>query len=635
MRRPAVLAAALRGCLLAAALPALVAGPAAADPRQTTKQPVAVGGGGAVASVDADATAAGVRVLERGGNAVDAAVATAAALGVTEPYSAGIGGGGFFVLYDAETGRVRTIDGRETAPSAMREDSFREGGRAIPLDQAVTSGLSVGVPGTPRTWERALAEFGTQDLAEVLKPAIKIAERGFVADQTYTDQTAANAGRFRDFLSSRQYYLTPDGQAPAPGTVVRNPDLAATYRLLAKRGVERAFYRGPVGAAVARTAQLPPVVPSSTRTVRTGLMTAADVAAYTAPLREPTRVGYRGLDVWGMAPPSSGGSTVGEALNVLEGFDLRSLPRTDALHRYLEASALAFADRNRYVGDPAYTKVPLAELLSDAYAADRRACLDPARAAAKPVPAGVPNGSYDGKCGPAAPPYDRTSEGLSTTHLTTADRFGNVVSYTLTIESTGGSGIAVPGYGFLLNNELTDFDFGPAAGPNLPAPGKRPRSSMSPTIVTRAGTPVLALGSPGGATIITTVLQVLVEHLDLGRSLPAAVAAPRASQRNGATTQAEPGFPSAELERFGHRFVTTPEIGAVTGVALLGGGRFQAVAEPARRGGGSAAVLTPDGEKAEGGKDEGGKDERGKGDGGKGKDRKDGSGKDSGARGDG
>jgi gamma-glutamyltranspeptidase/glutathione hydrolase len=240
--------------------------------------------------------------------------------------------------------------------------------------------------------------------------------------------------------------------------------------------------------------------------------------------------------------------------------------------------------------------VPLAELLSDGFAADRRACIDPDRAAPKPVAAGVPDGSYDGVCGPAASPYDASVEGLSTTHLTTADRWGNVVSYTLTIESTGGSGIAVPGYGFLLNNELTDFDFGPAPSPNLPGAGKRPRSSMAPTIVTRGGVPVLAVGSPGGATIITTVLQVLVEHLDLGRPLPDAVAAPRASQRNG-TTQAEPAFLATDapaLQALGHTFTSTPEIGAVTGVALLGRGRMQAVAEPVRRGGGSAVVVRPD-----------------------------------------
>ncbi len=593
MRRPAAVTTAL--ALAAFALPVLAStAPALGAPRATDKVPTAVGSGGAVASVDPDATAAGLEILAKGGNAVDAAVATAAALGVTEPYSAGIGGGGFFVVYDAKTQRVHTIDGRETAPAAMRPDSFLEAGKPIPFAEAVTSGLSVGVPGTPRTWERALEQFGTRDLAEVLRPATKIAQKGFVADQTYTDQTAANAERFRDFTSSADYYLTADGQAPRPGTVVKNPDLAKAYKLLGKLGAERAFYAGPLGRAVAETAALPPQVEGSTRNVRPGLMTPQDVTSYDAPLRAPTRIGYRGLEVWGMAPPSSGGSTVGEALNILEGYELGGLRRTEALHRYLEASALAFADRGRYVGDPGYTRVPLTELLSDGFAADRRACINPVTAASKPVPAGVPDGSYDGQCGPAAAPYDPATEGLSTTHLTTADRWGNVVAYTLTIESTGGSGIAVPGWGFLLNNELTDFDFGPAASPNRPAGGKRPRSSMAPTIVTRDGSPVLALGSPGGSTIITTVLQVLVEHLDLGRSLPDAVAAPRASQRNGTATSAEPAFLAAEapgLQAKGHMFTSVAELGALTGVALLPDGRFMAVAEPTRRGGGSAAVL--------------------------------------------
>ena len=601
MRRTPVLITAL--AVAASSLPALVAG--AATAATPVKRPVAQGTGGAVASVDLDASRAGLRILEQGGNAVDAAVATAAALGVTEPYSAGLGGGGFFVVYDASSRRVHTIDGRETAPQAMRSDAFVEGGTPIPFAQAVTSGLSVGVPGTPRTWEVALARFGSRRIGEVLAPAIALADQGFVADATYTQQTADNAERFRDFTSSRGYYLTPEGTAPAPGTVVRNPDLAAAYRLIARDGVQRAFYDGPLGRAVVHAAQHPPQVPGSTRTVRRGLMTVADVRGYTAPFRAPTRVGYRGLDVWGMAPPSSGGSTVGEALNVLEGFPMSTLSPTDALHRYLEASAIAFADRNRYVGDPAYTKVPLGELLSDGYAADRRACMPLDRAGPRPYPAGVPDGSYDGVCGPTAAPYDRDVEGLSTTHLTTADRWGNVVAYTLTIEQTGGSGIAVPGWGFLLNNELTDFEFTPApgadGGANLPAPGKRPRSSMAPTIVTQGGAPVLALGSPGGATIITTVLQVLVEHLDRGRPLPDAVAAPRASQRNTAATNAEPGFLTADapaLRALGHAFSETAEIGAVTGVRFLGGGVLQAVAEPSRRGGGSALVVSVDGTRA-------------------------------------
>jgi gamma-glutamyltranspeptidase / glutathione hydrolase len=585
---------------LSLALPLLVGAPASAAHPEVAKAPVAVGSGGAVTSVDADASAAGLAVLRQGGNAVDAAVATAAAVGVTDPYSAGIGGGGFMVGYDAASGQVWTIDGRETAPAAMREDSLQ----GVPFAEAVTSGLGVGVPGTPRTWQRALERFGTKGLPELLAPAIHIAEEGFVVDDFYLKQTADNAARFRDFTSTPQYYLTRDGQVPAPGTVVRNPDLAAAYRLMAEQGIDAAFYNGPIGRAVAATAQTPPQAPDSTRTVRPGLMTEGDLARYDAPFREPTRVGYRGLDVWGMAPPSSGGTTMGEALNILEGYDLGALSRTDALHRYLEASALAFADRGRYVGDPGYTRVPVGELLSDAFAADRRGCIDPTRALPKPVRPGVPDGAYDGACGPFAEDYAPAAERLATTHLTTADRWGNVVSYTLTIEQTGGSGIAVPGFGFLLNNELTDFDFTPGTA-NSPAGGKRPRSSIAPTIVTRDGTPVLALGSPGGSTIITTVLQVLVEHLDLGRSLPDAVAAPRASQRNTATVSAEPAFLEAEapgLQQLGHEFSTMEDIGAATAIALLGDGRMQAVAEPVRRGGGSAVVVSPDSARGDGGK---------------------------------
>ena len=322
-----------------------------------------------------------------------------------------------------------------------------------------------------------------------------------------------------------------------------------------------------------------------------------DLAAYDAPLREPTHVSYRSLDVFGMGPPSSGGSTVGEALNILENFSLAEMDETQALHHYLEASALAFADRNRYVGDSDYVNVPLEELLSDGFAAERACEISPAAALVKPVPPGVPDGDYDTTCASATSVGLAGNDGVSTTHLTTADRFGNVVSYTLTIESTGGAGIVVPDRGFLLNNELTDFNFTDTQGgndPNLPAPGKRPRSSMSPTIVLDGGEPLLAVGSPGGSTIITTVLQILVNRLDLGMDLPEALAAPRATQRNTASVLAEPGFPRGELAALGHAFSDTGEIGAATGIEILEDGRMQAVAEPERRGGGSAGVVSPD-----------------------------------------
>ena len=575
----------------------LIAPSAGARTQAPAKSPTATGYGGAVSTVDADATRIGIDVLRRGGNAVDAAVAAAAALGVTEPYSAGVGGGGFFVYYDARSRRVSTIDGRETAPSAYRQDTLTENGKPIPFADAVTSGLSVGVPGTPLTWDRALRRWGTRSLRQNLAPAADLARRGFVVDPTFRQQTADNEARFRDFPATRALFL-PDGALPVVGSVLRNPDLARTYDVLGRAGVGE-FYRGGIGRDVVRTARRPPVDPAATRTVRPGLMTPADLASYTAPERRPTRVAYRGLDVYGMAPPSSGGSTVGEALNILARSDLRGASATQYLHRYLDASNLAFADRNRWVGDPAYTGVPLRGLLSQAYA-DSRACLiDPARALPTPQPPGDPRARAEG-CAARGQTAPEPHEGLSTTHLTTADRWGNVVAYTLTIEQTGGSGITVPGRGFLLNNELTDFDFVPLTpgvpDPNLPAAGKRPRSSIAPTIVLRGGRPVLAAGSPGGATIITTVLQTLLGRLDRDLSLVDAIAAPRASARNG-TAQAEPAFlasrEAAELETMGHVFASTPEIGAATAIEFGPRGLLTAAAEPTRRGGGAAAVVRP------------------------------------------
>ncbi|GAA2214754.1 gamma-glutamyltransferase [Nonomuraea monospora] len=552
---------------------------ALAQPPQ--KVPVAEGYGGAVATVDLDASKAAISVLRRGGNAVDAAVAAGAVLGVTEPYSAGLAGGGFMVYYDARQRKVFTIDGRETAPQAMTATSLE----GIPFEEGVTSGLSAGVPGTVANWDLALRRFGTLSLKQALQPAIEVAAKGFVVDQTFYDQTDANAARFKDIASTAKLYL-PNGAPPPVGSVFRNPELAATYRELGRRGPGW-LYGGRLGEEIVATVKNPPVTPGSTRNVRPGLMELSDLRAYRALMREPTKISYKGLDVYGMAPPSSGGSTVGEALNILE-----ALPRV-GLHEYLEASRLAFADRGRYVGD--IPGVPLRELLSDGFAKER-ACLVGDTAMPHPAAPGQPDGSYEG-CPPAtgaATPV--AQEGPETTHLVVADRWGNVLAYNLTIESTGGNGIVVPGRGVLLNNELTDFTFGPAPGdPNLPGPGKRPRSSMAPTLVFDDGRPVLAAGSPGGSTIITTVLQILLNRYEFGMSLPDALAAPRATQRNTAQTQAEPAFLAryqAELEAKGHSFAPNPEIGAATALEFLGRNRIQAVAEPSRRGGGSAMVVS-------------------------------------------
>jgi gamma-glutamyltranspeptidase / glutathione hydrolase len=570
-------------------------------------QAVATGTGGAAASVDRDATQAAIDILSKGGNAIDAAVAANATLGVTEPYVAGLGGGGFMTIYLARQHKLITIDGREKAPQAFQQDAFIDPatGQPIPFSpQRVTSGMAVGVPGTLAQWVQALKLDGTMPLSRLLQPAIKVASRGFVVDQTYHDQTDSNRSRLDIFSSSRDYYLTPGRQAPAVGTVIRNPDLARTYELIAAAGPS-AFYDGPIGAAVADTVQHPPVAPDANPgfPIRSGPMTTDDLRAYTAPLRVPTHVTYRGLDVYGMPPPSSGGSTVGEALNILQGFDMSTSDRALALHRYLEASRLAFADRNRWVGDPSFVDVPLDGLLSTDFAAERR-CRIGSTAASSPVAAGDPEPPYDTACSSATAARDTGTEGTSTNHLTVVDHEGNVVSYTSTIEQIAGSAIAVPGYGFLLNNELTDFDPAPPADgspdPNLPAGGKRPRSSIAPTIVMKDGDPLLAVGSPGGATIITTVLQILLNRFDFGMTLPEAIAAPRASQRNAAKTDAEPGFidryGSELTTRFGQSFNPTPEIGAATGVEFLPDGDLQAAAEPVRRGGGWAAVVCPDGQ---------------------------------------
>ena len=603
-RRLAALTAALTVSVTTGAI-----SPAFADERQTDKEPTATGYGGAVSTVDPEASAAAIDVLRKGGNAVDAAVAAAATLGVTEPYSAGIGGGGYFVYYDAKSRKVSTIDGRETAPAGIRHDAFIDPatGKAYNFTpELVTSGVSVGVPGTPAIWERALERWGSISLGDALKPAIKVADRGFVVDDTFRSQTKDNQVRFEAFTSTKDLYL-PGGQLPEVGSVFKNHDLADTYRLLARKGMD-AFYTGPLADEIAKTVQAPPKSPDTKLPVPVGSMTAKDLANYKALDQAPTHVNYRGYDVYGMAPSSSGGTTVGESLNILDVFDLPDLKKDKpaVLHHYLEASALAFADRAAYVGDPAFVDVPTKALTDPIFGKERACGLDPAHAATKPVAAGDVK-SYDGTCpvDPAALPDEKDTENISTTNMTVSDKWGNVVEYTLTIEQTGGSGIVVPGRGFLLNNELTDFStVYSATDPNRIEPGKRPRSSMSPTILLKDDKPFLALGSPGGSTIITTVLQTLVNRIDLGMSIPDAIAAPRAAQRNTAKVTAEPAFidkyGAALTSRFGHEFTpsgdsfsSASEIGAATAIEFLKDGQVLAAAEPVRRGGGSAMVVKP------------------------------------------
>ncbi len=617
LRRTAI--AAVAG-LLATTLPLGTDG-AVADPSPSTRSPhdaavplgapgghpgrqaVARGSGGAVSSVDPAASRIGVRVLRAGGNATDAAVATAAALGVTEPYSAGIGGGGYFVHYNARTHRVRTLDGRETAPAKMPHDAFIDPATDDPypfFPDLVTSGISVGVPGTLATWQSALHRWGSTSLKQALRPAAKLARDGFRIDKTFRRQTKENAERFSAFPATSKLYL-PHGKPPRIGSVFRNRDLAATYELIGRRGT-KVLYDGALAKQISRVVQSPPARSNTDLPIPPGFMKRRDLAKYHVIARRPTHIKYGNLDIFGMPPSSSGGTTVGEALNILDDFRLTRGHTARSLHLYLEASALAFADRGAYVGDPAYVDVPTKRLLSQRFA-DSRACkIKRHKAATKPVPAGPLHnpGCADEARSQAKP----DTEGLSTTHLSVVDRWGNAVAYTLTIEQTGGSGIVVPHRGFILNNELTDFSaVFDEDDPNRIDPGKRPRSSMSPTIVLQDRHLKFVLGSPGGSTIITTVLQVLVNRVDLGMSLPRAVAAPRAAQRNAVDVSAERSFIrryKPHLAPYGHTFIppgdkgtSAAEIGAVAAIEVKRDGRLIAVAEPKRRGGGDAEVVCP------------------------------------------
>jgi gamma-glutamyltranspeptidase/glutathione hydrolase len=570
---------AVAACVLAVAVSAAVA---------PSGPPTSVGTGGAAASVETLATQAAIDTLKQGGNAIDAAVTAAGVLGVTEPFSCGIGGGGFMVIRTAD-GRVVTIDGRERASAAMTPTSFWENGVPLPFNDARFSGMSVGVPGTVATWESALEEYGTISLADALQAGIRVALDGYVIDQTWFDQANSVRDWFDDVPASAKLFLDPDGTVKDVGTVFTNPELAATYERIAHLG-PKGFYRGAVADAIVNTVQQPVISSGANHVWRPGLMTMQDLHRYVAPERAPTHVTYRGLDIYSMGPPSSGGSTIGEALNVLEGYPLSGMSRVDALHYFLEASRYAFADRNAYLADPEYYDVPLAGMLSEDYAATRRALITPTAAPG----AVAPGNPYPYNTGVAAA---TASQSETTTHLVASDTSGNVVSYTFTIESTGGSGLVVPGFGFLLNNELTDFNYDSTTHANRVEGGKRPRSSMAPTIVLKNGKPLLAVGSPGGSTIITTVLQILVDRLDQGMTLPQAIADARASQRNGVNTSAEPAFLSlperAALEARGHHFVNGGEIGAATGIEFLPGGGVLAAAEPVRRGTGSAMVEIP------------------------------------------
>ena len=516
------------------------------------------------------------------------------------------------VIYNARTHRVTTIDGRETCPAACTTSLFIDPTTGKPMNYTAASDqpLSTGVPGNVATWASAVRDFGRLSLSADLQPAIAVARRGFAVNFDFNQLEQSSLSTLQAYPASRSLLLTPSGNPLPVGTWLRNPDLAHTYELIARRGPS-ALYDGPIGQAIVQADDHPVLNPGQTIVTNPGIMTMKDLQSYRTRRLAPTRVNYRGLDVYGMAPPSSGGSTEGEILNILNGYPLGSEPRAEALFHYLEASRLSYADRNAYVGDPAFVHVPLAGLLDPQFAATRR-CLIGSTALTSPVAPGSPFPPFHGCGGSAATQASSSPEAHHTNNIVTEDKWGDIVAYTNTINFFGGSGQVVPGYGFLLNDELTDFDFAPSSpgayDPNLPAAGKEPRSSMGPIIALRDGKPQFAIGAAGGSTIIETVVQTLMNHVDFGMSLPAALAAPRVSQTNSAsnTSLAEPDFYNSALahqltSQYGEKFAlaTGPILpldnypGDATALQMLGRDRAEAIAEPVRLGGGSALVVRP------------------------------------------
>src|ERR1700688_4419956 len=531
---------------------------------------------GMVVAQEKIAAGIGADVLRRGGNAVDAAVATGFAMAVTYPRAGNIGGGGFMVIHLRERNEDVAIDYRETAPAATRRDIFLGADGKPDPAKSRDSALGIGVPGTVAGLALALEKYGSGQftLADLLKPSIELARDGIVLEDDMADTLPPIYRRLARWPASVKIFSRGDGSPLHEGDRLVQADLAATLSAIAEQG-PRGFYQGPVAEKIAQA-----VIDVG------GIMTADYLKAYSAVIREPVRGSYRGYDVVSMPLPSSGGTVLLEMLNILEGFAMSDMKQGSvaSLHVMIEAMKRAYADRARYLGDPAFVNAPIATLIAKDYAAKQRASIDldhatPATDVFSPAP---------------------PREGSNTTHYSVVDSRGNAVSNTYTLNFPYGVGLIADGTGVLLNNELDDFTAAPGASnafglvgfeANLPGPGKRPLSSMSPTIVLRDGKPVLVTGSPGGSRIISTVLQVIVNVLDYHMDVAAAVAAPRLHhQWLPDEVRIERGFAVdtlAGLKAMGHQLIepmgqTSANSIAVTPHGLLG------APDPRSRGAGAA-----------------------------------------------
>lgn len=525
---------------------------------------------GMVASVNPIATDAGVSVLKNGGNTVDAAVAVALTLGVVDGSNSGIGGGCFMLIRLAD-GSAIAIDGRETAPAAASRDMYVLNGKAnTELSQVGPS--ASGVPGALAAYAYAVRKYGRKELKDSLLPSAAVAENGFKPDEHYAAMLRDSAKDLARFEASRAIFLKSNGTPYKQGEVLKQPDLAATYRNVAEQGIGW-FYQGPFGDMVENWMKQ-----------HGGIMTARDLQDYKIVLREPLASPYRGYQIVTFPPPSSGGVHVVEILNILEPFDIKSLDEPTRLHLIAEAMKLAFADRAYWLGDPDFVPVPLG-LISKPYSVALGAKINLHQASA-----GVSHGT----------PADWQTSVFKkhTTHFCVADAQGNWVACTATVNTSFGSKVVIPGTGVVMNNEMDDFSTQPgtanffglvSAEANAVAPGKRPLSSMAPTIVLQNGKPILALGAAGGPTIISQVVLSLINILDLGMPPELAISQPRIhhqwSPDQLSVEKTLSGSLQTSLKKRGHKLSTTAAMGVTQIIARdLDGTGFTGVADPRAQG---------------------------------------------------
>ena len=518
--------------------------PVPRSPVITPAQTVMAGNGMVVAQ-EQRAARIGIEILDRGGNAVDAAVAVGFALAVTYPRAGNIGGGGFMVIHLGKTGEDAAIDYRETAPAAATEKMFLDANGEADPKKSRDSALSVGVPGTVAGLALAHEKYGSGKLtlAELIEPAITLARNGVEIVDDIADTLPLAQPRIARWRSSAPVFLNSDGTVLMPGQDLLQPDLAITLRAIASDG-PKGFYEGPVADKIVAAVRM-----------AGGIMATDDMKNYRAILREPVRGTYRGYDIISMPPPSSGGVHLIEMLNILEGYDLAKLSREESLHIIAEAMKRAYADRATFMGDPDAVKMPVAGLISKKYAAELRAQIGQRATPSTEIRSGNP----------------ADFEGQNTTHFSVIDREGNVVSNTYTLNFSYGLGLVAEGTGVLLNNELDDFTSKPGTAnayglvgynANLPGPNRRPLSSMTPTIVMKDGKPFLITGSPGGSRIISTVLQIITNVIDFNLAVDQAVSAPRVHhQWQPDELYVEPGISPEILEglvKRGYQVVLTP-----------------------------------------------------------------------------